>query len=421
MMTMTDVGELQAVKFPFLTAKRGATPRATCTHLSAFLFAFALVACAFFETGCSSADSKPVAAVVNPSVPVSVATAQQKDMPYYLVGLGSVSAFYTVNVKSRVDGELVQVNFKEGQFVHKGELLALIDPRPYEVQLATAQAQLFKDQASLRDAKLNLERFKGLLQDSGAMSQQQVDTQQATVDQFDGAIRSDQAAIDNAKLQITYCHITSPISGRIGLRQVDPGNIVHAADTNPMFIITQLQPIAVLFTLPEDNLPEVQKHMGKGPLQVDAYSRDDLTKLETGTLLTIDNQIDQTTGTGKLKAQFDNTDNGLFPNQFVNIHLLLETRKNSIVIPAAAIQRGPQGTFVYAMNPDKTVKVRPVTIAFTQNNQSVISDGIAPNDIVVTDGQDKLRDGSKVEPRAPAQSNASTRAIPSQSGASGTP
>jgi multidrug efflux system membrane fusion protein len=301
--------------------------------------------------------------------------------------------------------------------VNKGELLALIDPRPYEVQLATAQAQLFKDQASLRDAKLNLERFTGLLKDSGAMSQQQVDTQQSTVDQLDGAVRSDQAAIDNAKLQLVYCHITSPIGGRIGLRQVDPGNIVHAADTNPMFIITQLQPIAVLFTLPEDNIPAVQQHMSKGALPVEAYSRDDSTKIASGTLLTIDNQIDQTTGTGKLKAQFNNTDNALFPNQFVNIHLLLETRKGSTVVPSAAIQRGPQGTFVYAMKPDKTVEVRPVTIAFSQNNETVISQGIAPNDIVVTDGQDKLQAGSKVEPRAPASpANHSSQSSPSGTG-----
>src|SRR5579863_3831702 len=407
--TMTAFTELQGgACLPVGSLQIAATRPALASSLLAFLLVLSLATCAVLETGCTTSQSKSASASANviPTVPVAVAAAQQKDMPYYLVGLGSVSAFYTVNVKSRVDGELVQVNFKEGQIVNKGELLALIDPRPYEVQLATAQAQLFKDQASLRDAKLNLDRFRGLLNDSGAMSQQQVDTQQSTVDQFDGAIRSDQAAIDNAKLQLVYCHITSPISGRIGLRQVDPGNIVHATDTNPMFIITQLQPIAVLFTLPEDSLPAVQQHMSKGQLQVDAYSRDDVTRLASGKLLTIDNEIDQTTGTGKLKAQFDNSDNALFPNQFVNIHLLLETRKNSIVIPAAAIQRGPQGTFVYAMNPDKTVKVRPVTIAFTQNNQSVISDGIAPNDIVVTDGQDKLRDGSKVEPRAPAQSNA---------------
>jgi membrane fusion protein, multidrug efflux system len=390
-------------------------------HIIALILLLTLAGLTALQTGCTSADSKAAAAKANVplAVPVSVANAVQEDMPYYLVGLGSVSAFYTVNVKSRVDGQLQQVNFKEGQFVKQGELLAIIDPRPFEVQLATAQAQLFKDQASLRDAQLNLQRFTDLLKDSGAMSQQQVDTQKSTADQFEGAIRSDQAAIDSAKLQITYCHITSPISGRIGLRQVDPGNIVHAADTTPMFIITQLQPIAVLFTLPEDQLPEVSKHLSAGPLSAEAFSRDDQTKLATGKLETIDNEIDPTTGTGKLKADFANTDNALWPNQFVNVHLLLETRKNSIVIPAAAIQRGPQGTFVYAMKADKTVTVKPVTISFTQNNETVVSNGIAPNDSIVTDGQDKLREGSKVEPRPAAGSGKQSQSQQQPSGAGG--
>jgi multidrug efflux system membrane fusion protein len=336
-------------------------------------------------------------------MPVTVAPVEVKDMPYYLTGLGSVTAFYTVSLKSRVDGELVQVNFKEGQHVKKGDLLAVIDPRPYQVQLEQAQAQLFKDQASLRDARLNLERFKGLLQNSGAMSQQQVDTQASTVDQLDGAVRNDQATIDNAKLQLVYCHITSPIDGRVGLRQVDPGNIVHAADTNPMLIITQLQPITVIFTLPEDNLPAVAQHMAKGTLTVEAYSRDDETKLGSGKLQTIDNQIDQTTGTDKLKAVFDNKDNALWPNQFVNIRLELSTQKNALVVPAAAVQRGPQGTYVFAMNQDQTVQIKPVTVAFTQDNQSVISSGLAANEVVVTDGQDKLQAGSKVEPHTQQQ------------------
>ncbi len=276
-------------------------------------------------------DSKSGSARANvaQAVPVSVATAERRDLPYYLTGLGSVNAYFTVSVKSRVDGELMQVNFKEGQHVNKGDLLALIDPRPYEVMLEQAQAALFKDQATLRDAKLNYQRYKDLLQNSGAMSQQQVDTQAALVDQLEGTVRNDQATIDNAKLQLVYCHITSPVSGRVGLRLVDPGNIVHATDTNPMLVITQLQPIAVLFTLPEDNLPAVAQHMAKGTLQVEAYSRDDQTKLAEGTLLTIDNQIDQTTGTGRLKAVFDNQDNALWPNQFVNIRLLLEVRKTA--------------------------------------------------------------------------------------------
>jgi len=353
---------------------------------------------------CSGGDAKPASAKANvaQAVPVSVFTAESRDVPYYLMGLGSVNAFYTDSIKSRVDGELMQVNFKEGQFVNKGELLAVIDPRPYEVALEQAQATLFKDQATLRDARLNLERYKGLLQNSGAMSQQQVDTQASTVDQLDGMVRTDQAAIDNAKLNLVYCHITSPISGRVGLRLVDPGNIVHATDTNPLLVITQLQPIAVLFTLPEDNLPDVAQHMAKGELQVIAYSRDDVTKLATGKLLTIDNQIDQSTGTGRLKAVFDNKDNSLWPNQFVNIRLLLEVRKNSTVVPAAAIQRGPQGTYVFVVKQDNTVDIRPVTVSFTQDNWSNLASGLSPHEVVVTDGQDKLQAGSKIETRPAA-------------------
>ena len=269
----------------------------------------------------------------------------------------------------------------------------------------------------MRDAQLNYQRYKGLLQDSGSMSQQQVDTQQATVDQLEGTVKTDQAAIDNAKLNLVYCHIIAPITGRIGLRQVDPGNMVHATDATPMFVITQLQPIAVLFTLPEDNLQSVSQHMKQGALTAEAYSRDDQTKLATGKLLTIDNEIDQTTGTGKLKAVFENKDDSLWPNQFVNIRLLLQTLKNSTVIPAAAIQRGPQGSYVFAVKPDKTVEVRPVTVTITQNNFSAISSGVSPNDVVVTDGQDKLQEGSKVEPRT-GNSAPKQPAQPSESGAS---
>jgi len=352
--------------------------------------------------GCQSADSKDKQALAAAprAMPVAVTAAVQQDMPVYLTGLGSVTAFNTVSVKSRVDGQLVQVNFREGQQVNKDDLLVLIDPRPYEVQLAQAQAQLYKDQASLRDAQLNYQRFKDLLQVSGAMSQQQVDTQKATADQFEGAVRADQAAIDNAKLQITYCHITAPVAGRIGLRLVDVGNIVHATDQNPMLVITQLQPISVIFTLPQDSLPVVAKKMKQGALTVDAYSRDDQTKLATGKLLTIDNQIDQTTGTGRLKATFDNKDGILWPNQFVNVRLLLDVRKNSTLVPSVAVQRGPQGTFVYVVKPDKTVEARPVTVAMTELNQSAIASGLQPGDIVVTDGQDKLQNGARVETRS---------------------
>ncbi len=360
--------------------------------------ALALSICVSFS--CSGSDpkqSKAQAAGPRP-VSVAIATVQKQDVPVYLVGLGTATAFYTANIKSRVDGQIMRVNFTEGQTVKEGELLIVIDPRPYQVQLEQMQAQLFKDQATLRDARLNFDRYTTLIP-SGSIAQQQVDTQKSLVDQLDGQVRTDQAQIDNAKLQIVYCNITAPFTGRVGLRQVDPGNIVHAADTNPMLILTQLQPIAVIFTLPEDQLPTVADHMKNATLEVDAYSRDDQTKLATGKLLTIDNQIDTTTGTAKLKAVFSNEDNKLWPNQFVNADLRLETRKNSTVVPTAAILRGPQGTFVYLAKPDKTVEARPVDVSLTQGNTTVIASGLVPGDIVVTDGQDKLQTGSTIEPR----------------------
>ena len=371
--------------------------------------------------GCTSADSKQQqrAQAAGPRVvSVAVAKVQQQDVPVYLTGLGSVTAFNTANIKSRVDGQIVEVNFREGQNVKQGELLIVIDPRPYQAQLDQMLAQKFKDEATLRDAQLNLQRYTSLIP-SGSIAQQQVDTQKATVDQLDGQVRTDQAQVNNAKLQIVYCHITAPFAGRIGLRQVDPGNIVHASDTTPMLILTQLQPIAVIFTLPEDQLQTVSKHMKNSTLQVDAYSRDNQTKLATGKLQTIDNQIDPTTGTAKLKAVFDNIDNQLWPNQFVNANLLLETRKNSTVLPTAAILRGPQGTFVYALKPDKTVEARTVAISLTQGNITTITSGLNPGDMVVTDGQDKLQTGSKVEPRTNVPSNTPSGRNGSSSPASG--
>ena len=367
----------------------------------------AVVVCASLS-GCTSADSKQqkAQAAAPHTVSVAVAKVQQQDVPVYLVGLGSVTAFYTANIKSRVDGQIMSVNFKEGQTVKEGELLIVIDPRPYQVQLEQMQAQLFKDQATLRDAQLNLQRYTTLIP-SGSIAQQQVDTQKSLVDQLDGQVRTDQAQIDNAKLQIVYCHITAPFTGRVGLRQVDPGNIVHAADTTSMLILTQLQPIAVVFTLPEDQLPLVAQHMKNATLQVEAYSRDNQTKLATGKLQTIDNEIDPTTGTAKLKAVFDNKDNALWPNQFVNANLLLETQKKSTVLPTAAILHGPQGSFVYLVKPDKTVEARAVTISLTQGTVTTVSGGLSPGDTVVTDGQDKLQTGSPIEPRNSGSSNSS--------------
>ena len=372
-----------------------------------------LAAVGAISIGCSSAaDPKSKAQAAGPvrAVSVAVAPVQKQDVPVYLSGLGAVTAFNTANIKSRVDGQIMKVNFREGQDVRQGELLIEIDARPFEVQVEQMQAQLFRDQAQLRDAKLNLERFTSLIP-SGSIAQQQVDTQKALVDQLDGTVRNDQAQIDSAKLNITYCHITAPFTGRVGLRQVDSGNIVHASDANPMLILTQLQPIAVIFTLPEDVLPNVSQQMRRRTLEVDAFSRDDQTKLASGKLLTIDNQIDPSTGTAKLKAVFDNKDNQLWPNQFVNSDLLLETRKNSIVVPTAAILRGPQGPFVYTVNPDKTVQDKAVTIALTQGDVTVVTDGVSPGDTVVTDGQDKLQRGSHIEPRGGPPSKNTTAPV----------
>ena len=332
------------------------------------------------------------------SVPVAVAHAETRDVPVYLQGLGSVEAFNTVVVKTRIDGQLVEIHFKEGQEVKKGDLLAVIDPRPYQVALSQAQATLYKDESALNDAKLNFSRFQDLYK-QGIIPQQQYNTQQSQVDQLEGAVRADKAQIDSVKLNLAYTRITAPVSGRVGLRQVDVGNMVHASDPNGLLVLTQLHPIAVVFSLPEDNLTRVAREMRKRTLEVDAFSRDDQTKLATGKLLTIDNQIDPQTGTAKLKAIFDNSERSLWPNQFVNCHLLLEVRKNNIVVPAAAVQRGPQGTYVFTVKPDKTAEMRVVQIGFNEGNVTAISQGLKPGETVVTDGQDKLQPGTKVEIR----------------------
>ena len=364
--------------------------------------------------GCSSQQAKSAKAVSPPpAIPVGVATVKQGDFNVYLNGLGSVEAFYTVSLKTRIDGQIMQVNFREGQDVKKGETLLVIDPRPYEVALAQSQANLQKDEAQLTNAKAQYERNK-VLYEQGVIAKQDLDTLQASFGTFEGTIASDKAAIKNAELNLTYCYIKSPIDGRVGLRQVDPGNYVTGAGGTALLVITQLHPIAVIFTLPEDQLLQVRDHMRQGPLDVDAYSSDDKTKLSSGKLLTIDNQIDATTGTVKLKAVFDNPDNNLWPNQFVNAHLLLETRKNAITAPAAALQRGPDGTFAYVVDANNTVQMKPLQVALTQGSTAVVTSGLQAGDKIVTDGQEKLQVGSRVAPQAPARQNQSSGNIGSQ-------
>jgi len=342
-----------------------------------------------------------------PPVPVAVAVAQRGDLPIYLNGLGNIVAFNTVTVRSRVDGQIVKVAFHEGQDVEKGDLLIVIDPRPYEAQLAQARANLARDQAQLADARLNETRDKDLAKE-GVLPQQQLDSQTALVHQLEAATQVDQAQIDNAALQLTYSHITAPVGGRVGLRLVDEGNIVRSADQAGLVVVTQLEPITVVFTLPEDSLPNVSRHLKSGALAVEAWSRDDRTQLATGTLLTIDNQIDTATGTFKLKAVFDNKDRTLWPNQFVNARLLVELRKDQTLVPAAAVQRGSQGPFAYVVRPDGTVDNRKLRVGVTQSGRTSIEEGVAPGEQVITDGHEKVQAGSRVEIRDAAKADSGT-------------
>ena len=337
-------------------------------------------------------------------IAVAVAPANRSSVPVYLEGIGNVQAYYTVTVRSRVDGQLMSVMFKEGDYVQEGQVLAQIDPRPFQVQLAQAEGQLAHDQALQADAKLDLERYRTLLAQD-AIPKQQLDTQVATVGQYEGSIKQDQANIDNAKLQLIYAKVTAPISGRIGLRLVDPGNIVHAADTTGLLVITQLQPITAVFTIPEDALPQVLTQLHAGAhLPLQAWNRDKSQKLSDGTLLTVDNQIDPTTGTSRLKAVFPNKDFKLFPNQFVNIRLLVNTLRNQIVIPTVAIQRGQQGAFVYTVTEDGTAHIQTVQPGITEGNNTSIRAGLNGGENVVIDGFDRLADKAKVRIRPAMQS-----------------
>ena len=330
-------------------------------------------------------------------MPVVAQPAAKKDVNVYLTGLGTVTPLKTVTVRSRVDGQLMRVLFREGQRVREGELLVEIDPRPFQAALTQFEGQMARDQALLANARIDLDRYRVLLaQDS--IAKQLVDTQEALVRQFEGTLKIDQGQADNARLQLTYSRVTAPIAGHLGLRQVDAGNIVRASDTNGLVVITQLQPITVIYTIPQDNLQVALKRGQSGErVPVDAYDRDQKVKLASGALLTIDNQIDTTTGTVKLKAQFPNDDSRLFPNQFVNVRMLIDTRRDATTVPSAALQRGARGLFVYVVKEDRTVTLRDVKTGPAENDATVIESGIEPGELVVVDGMDRLREGAKVE------------------------
>ena len=374
-------------------------------------------------------------------IPIQVSAVEQKTMPIFLTALGTVTAYNTVTVKTRVDGQLMKVPVREGQAVKQGQLLVVIDPKPYQAAVEGAQGQLVKDQANAVNARAEATRYQALLQ-AGVVSKESQQAQASTAGQAEGSIAADQAAIEAAKVNLGYTKIVSPINGVVGLRQVDPGNIVHAADTTGLLVVTQLQPIAVIFTLPEDQLPEVLKRTRAGDrLVVDAYDRSNATHLASGTLLTVDNQIDPTTGTVKVKAVFPNSDGALFPNQFVNVRLILQEKRNAVVIPAAALETGNQGNFVFLLkqgqppeglsdakssdvphaktNENKTdyyVVAQPVKVELTEGTQVILSGGVDPGDQIVVDGQEKLKNGSKVAPRTAPVKLGATAGLRSSAG-----
>jgi len=343
----------------------------------------------------SAAAAAAASAVANRVVPVLTATVAQRDVPVWLEGLGNVSAFYTVTVKTQVGGQIMDVSFKEGQHVKKGDVLMQIDPRPFAIALQSAQAALARDEANLKNGQVNADRYK-TLSDQKLIATQQYTDQVASVAQLQAQVQADQAQIGAANLNLVYARITSPIDGVTGVRLVDPGNVVQPSDTTGLVVVTELDPIAVLFTLPQDDLPSITKGMADGTLSVEARSRDGDKVLGTGKLTVIDNQINEATSTVRLKAIFDNPTMALWPNQFVKARLHISTRKHAIVVPAVVVQHGPQGTFAYVVGPDSTATVHPVTVEAIQGETAIISKGLQPGDEVVVEGQAQIRPGAKV-------------------------
>ena len=359
------------------------------------------------------ADGASKAGSTGPApVPVVAAKSRKGDIGVYYTGLGAVTPLATVTVKTRVDGQLVSVRYREGDTVHKGDLLVEIDDAPYQAVLTQAEGQLLRDQAALENARIDLARYQQLVPQK-AIPEQQLATQQATVHQDEGVVKVDEGQIESAKVNLAYCRIEAPITGRIGLRLVDAGNIVHASDPNGLVVITQMDPISVVFTIAEDQLQAVLTRMAAGQtLQVDAYDRDANTKIAQGSLTTLDNQIDPTTGTLKLRATFENAKGTLFPNQFVNARLLVQEKHGVTLVPTAAVQRNSQATYVYVVKADGTVTVRPITIGTTEGDDSEVTSGLMPGEVLVMTGVDKLQEGSKVNAQIPGANSAATPAVP---------
>ena len=346
--------------------------------------------------------------------PVQAAAAVQGDVAVTLSALGTVTPLATVTVRTQINGHLTQIGFTEGQWVKQGDFLAEVDPRPYQVQLEQAQGQLARDLGLLHQAQADLVRYKTAVT-SGAITAQQLDDQQYLVEQYQGTVKSDQAQVDNANLNLTYCHITAPVAGRVGLRQVDVGNYVQASDASGIVVITEPSPISVLFSLPQDEIPQVMQRMNAGAkLPVTLYDRGNTQELARGTLIAVDNQVNTTTGTVQLRALFQNKDGRLFPNEFVNARLLVDTVKGAVTVPAAAIQRGVPGTFVYVVDPDDSVSLRVVSVGSTDGDKVAVLSGLKPGETVVTDGAEQLKDGAKVT--LPAASSAATAAAAPQAG-----